>query len=77
MIADVMLIVLTFVLIGTISITRHYVAKGRIIFVPVDRVTEAMEYGEDDITDFDVDLTDADFRDISATGVLDKIVKRL
>ena len=45
--------------------------------VAIACVTEAMEYGEDDITDFDVDLTDAHFRDISAIDVLDKIVKRL
>ncbi len=57
--------------------TRHYVIIGQIFFASIDRVTEAMEYSETDITDVDIDLTDAHFWDISATGVLDKVVGRL
>ncbi|NNC71311.1 MAG: SulP family inorganic anion transporter [Sphingomonadaceae bacterium] len=57
--------------------TRHYVIAGQIFFASVDRITEAMEYGEDDITDVDIDVTNAHFWDISATGVLDKVVARL
>lgn len=62
---------------STEGTTRHYVIRGQIFFASVDRVTEAMEYGEDGITDVDIDLTHAHFWDISATGVLDKVVGRL
>ena len=57
--------------------TRHYVIAGQIFFASVDRITEAMEFNEAGVTDIDIDVTHAHFWDISATGVLDKVVGRL
>ena len=57
--------------------TRQYLIGGQIFFGSVDMVTEAMEYGEDGIDTVTIDVTHAHFWDISATGVLDKVVARL
>ncbi len=57
--------------------TRYYLIGGEIFFGSVDIVTEAMEYGEEDVDSITIDVTKAHFWDISATGVLDKVVARL
>ena len=57
--------------------TRQYLIGGEIFFGSVDIVTEAMEYGEEGIEKVTIDVTHAHFWDISATGVLDKVVARL
>jgi len=62
---------------STEGTTRHYVISGQIFFASIDQITDAMEYNEEHITYVDIDLTEAHFWDISATGVLDKIVARL
>ncbi|MEQ9663037.1 MAG: SulP family inorganic anion transporter [Parasphingopyxis sp.] len=57
--------------------TRHYVIAGQIFFASIDRITEEVEFNEEGVTDIDIDLTHAHFWDVSATGVLDKVVGRL
>jgi SulP family sulfate permease len=62
---------------STEGTTRHYVIAGQIFFASIDRIAEAMEFNEEGIIDVDIDLTHAHFWDISAIGVLDKVVARL
>ncbi|WP_033074626.1 SulP family inorganic anion transporter [Sphingopyxis sp. MWB1] len=57
--------------------TRRYVIGGQIFFASVDMLYEAMEFGEDAIETVIIDVHEAHFWDISATGMLDKIVLRL
>lgn len=57
--------------------THHYVFGGQIFFGSVDMMYEAMEFNEDDIDTVVIDVHDAHFWDISATGMLDKIVERI
>ena len=56
--------------------TRQYLIGGQIFFGSVDMVTEAMDYGDDSIDIVTIDVTHAHFWDISATGILDKVVAR-
>ena len=57
--------------------THHYIFGGQIFFGSVDLMYEAMEFGEEGINNVVIDVHDAHFWDISATGMLDKITKRL
>ncbi|TXC68841.1 SulP family inorganic anion transporter [Sphingorhabdus soli] len=55
---------------------RSYIVSGQVFFASIDRVERAILY-DDDAPRVEIDLTHAHFWDISATGVLDKIVARL
>ena len=57
--------------------TRRYHIEGQIFFASVDRLYEAMEFNEVGVETVVIDVHDAHFWDISATGMLDKIVLRL
>ncbi|TNE40802.1 MAG: SulP family inorganic anion transporter [Sphingomonadales bacterium] len=57
--------------------TRRYVIGGQIFFGAVDMLYEAMEFNEEGIDRVVLDVHEAHFWDISATGMLDKIVLRL
>ncbi len=57
--------------------TRSYTIGGQIFFASTDRIMETIEFREEQVEAVTIDLTDAHFWDISATGVLDKIVLRL
>ena len=57
--------------------TRRYHIEGQIFFASVDRLYEAMEFNEVSVETVVIDVHDAHFWDISATGMLDKIVLRL
>ena len=57
--------------------TRRYHVEGQIFFASVDRLYEAMEFNEAGVETVVIDVHDAHFWDISATGMLDKIVLRL
>lgn len=57
--------------------THHYVFAGQIFFGSVDMMYEAMEFNEENIDNVVIDIHDAHFWDISATGILDKIAERL
>ncbi|MDZ3830607.1 MAG: SulP family inorganic anion transporter [Sphingopyxis sp.] len=57
--------------------TRRYVVGGQIFFASVDRLYEAMEFNEAAVDTVIIDVHAAHFWDISATGMLDKIVLRL
>ena len=56
--------------------TRTYVVTGQVFFASVDRVERDVLY-DDAAPQVVIDLTDAHFWDISATGILDKIAARL
>jgi SulP family sulfate permease len=61
-----------------VEVTTHrYVFAGQIFFGSVDMLYEAMEFNEEGIDNVIIDVHDAHFWDISATGMLDKIVERL
>ncbi len=61
-----------------VEVTTHrYVFGGQIFFGSVDLMYEAIEFNEDDIDRVIIDVHEAHFWDISATGMLDKIVERL
>ncbi len=61
-----------------VEVTTHrYVFGGQIFFGSVDMLYEAMEFNEEGINTVVIDVHDAHFWDISATGMLDKIVERL
>jgi len=55
---------------------RRYIVSGQVFFASIDRVERAILY-DDDAPRVEIDLGAAHFWDISATGVLDKIVARL
>ena len=55
---------------------RSYIVSGQVFFASIDRVERAILY-DDDAPRVEIDLGAAHFWDISATGVLDKIVARL
>ncbi len=57
--------------------THHYIFGGQIFFGSVDMMYEAMEFNEENIDKVVIDIHDAHFWDISATGILDKIAERL
>ncbi len=57
--------------------TRRYIVKGEVFFASVDKIYEAMEFNEDDIDTVIIDVHDANFWDISASGMIDKIALRL
>lgn len=57
--------------------THHYIFEGQIFFGSVDMMYEAMEFNEEGIDSVVIDIHDAHFWDISATGILDKIAERL
>ncbi len=57
--------------------TRSYTIGGQIFFASTDRIMETIEFREEAVELVTIDLTQAHFWDISATGVLDKIVLRL
>ena len=57
--------------------TRSYTISGQIFFASTDRIMETIEFREEAVESVTIDLTQAHFWDISATGVLDKIVLRL
>ncbi|NJM49902.1 MAG: SulP family inorganic anion transporter [Sphingomonadales bacterium] len=57
--------------------THHYVFGGQIFFASADLMYEAMEFNEDAVDTVIIDVHDAHFWDISATGMLDKITQRL
>ena len=56
---------------------RRYIIGGQIFFGSVDMLYEAMEFNEDDIKRVVIDIHDAHFWDISATGMIDKILARI
>ncbi|WP_417610916.1 SulP family inorganic anion transporter [Parasphingorhabdus sp.] len=61
-----------------VEITTHrYVFAGEVFFGSVDMLYEAIEFNEEGIDSVIIDVHDAHFWDISATGILDKIVDRL
>ena len=62
-----------------VEVTTHrYVFGGQIFFGSVDMLYEAMEFnGRGHRYKIIIDVHDAHFWDISATGMLDKIVERL
>lgn len=57
--------------------TRRYVIGGQIFFGSVDVLYEAMEFNEPDVDRVIIDVHEAHIWDISATGMIDKIVMRL
>lgn len=57
--------------------TRRYIIGGQIFFGSVDMLYEAMEFNETGVDRVILDVHEAHFWDISATGMLDKIVMRL
>lgn len=57
--------------------TRRYAVSGQVFFGSVDLLYEAMEFNEDGITHVLLDVHDAHLWDVSATGMIDKIVMRL
>ncbi|MFL9842752.1 SulP family inorganic anion transporter [Sphingomonas sp. ST-64] len=57
--------------------TRRYSIAGQIFFASTDRIMESIRFREEGVAKVAIDLSDAHFWDISATGVLDKIVLRL
>ncbi|WOE74649.1 SulP family inorganic anion transporter [Alterisphingorhabdus coralli] len=57
--------------------THSYRFGGEIFFGSVDLLYEAMEFNEDDIDTVIIDVHEAHFWDISASGMLEKIVGRL
>jgi len=57
--------------------THRYVFGGQIFFGSVDLMYESMEFNEEGIDTVIIDVHDAHFWDISATGMLDKITQRL
>ena len=57
--------------------THRYIFGGQIFFGSVDMLYEAIEFNEEEIDTIIIDVHDAHFWDISATGILDKIVERL
>ncbi|MCB2015219.1 MAG: SulP family inorganic anion transporter [Sphingobium sp.] len=57
--------------------TRRYTIGGQIFFGSVDMLYEAMEFNEADVDKVVIDMHEAHFWDISATGMIDKIVMRL
>ena len=61
-----------------VEVTTHrYVFAGEVFFGSVDMLYEAIEFNEEGIDSVIIDVHDAHFWDISATGILDKIVDRL
>jgi len=56
---------------------RRYSIGGQIFFGSVDMLYEAMEFNEGDVDTVIIDMHEAHFWDISATGMIDKIVLRL
>ena len=61
-----------------VEVTTHrYVFAGEVFFGSVDMLYEAIEFNEDGIDSVIIDVHSAHFWDISATGILDKIVERL
>ncbi|MFC4292621.1 SulP family inorganic anion transporter [Sphingorhabdus arenilitoris] len=56
--------------------TQRYIFGGQIFFGSVDMMYDAMEFNEDGIDTIIIDVHDAHFWDISATGMLDKITQR-
>ncbi|MFN2100736.1 SulP family inorganic anion transporter [Altererythrobacter sp. MF3-039] len=56
--------------------TRTYLVRGEVFFASVDRVEREILY-DDDAPNVRIDVTHAHFWDISATGILDKVVARL
>lgn len=56
--------------------THRYIFGGQIFFGSVDMMYEAMEFNEEEIDTVIIDVHDAHFWDISATGMLDKITQR-
>ena len=57
--------------------THRYMFGGQIFFGSVDMMYEAMEFNEEGIEAVIIDVHNAHFWDISATGMLDKITQRL
>ena len=57
--------------------THRYTFGGQIFFGSVDMMYEAMEFNEEGIEAVIIDVHNAHFWDISATGMLDKITQRL
>ena len=57
--------------------TRTYTFSGQIFFASADRLVEAAWFNEEGVENVTIDVGDAHFWDISATGALDKIVLRL
>jgi len=57
--------------------THHYKFGGQIFFGSVDMMYEAMEFNEAEIDAVIIDVHNAHFWDISATGMIDKIAERL
>lgn len=57
--------------------TRHYTVGGQVFFASVDMLYDAMEFNEAAVDTVVIDVHEAHFWDISATGMLDKIVLRL
>jgi SulP family sulfate permease len=57
--------------------TRRYIVGGQIFFASVDMLYDAMEFNEATVDTVVIDVHEAHFWDISATGMLDKIILRL
>lgn len=57
--------------------TRRYAVSGQVFFGSVDLLYEAMEFNEENVTHVLLDVHDAHLWDVSATGMIDKIVMRL
>ena len=57
--------------------TRTYIIAGQIFFASVDRIVEEVIFREKKVERIVIDLSDAHFWDVSATGALDKMVLRL
>ncbi|WP_109808733.1 SulP family inorganic anion transporter [Sphingosinithalassobacter portus] len=56
---------------------RRYIIAGQIFFASTDRIMETVRFREEGVERIVIDLSEAHFWDISATGVLDKVVLRL
>jgi SulP family sulfate permease len=57
--------------------TRRYTIGGQIFFASIDRIEESVLFHEEGVQRVIIDLADAHFWDISATGILDKLVLRM
>ncbi|MGN6377097.1 MAG: SulP family inorganic anion transporter, partial [Sphingomonas sp.] len=56
---------------------RRYRIVGQIFFASVDRISEEVRFREERVERVVIDLSQAHFWDVSATGMLDKVVLRL
>ncbi len=65
------------VTIGRDGSVRRYRVTGEVFFASIDKLYEMVEFNEPDIERVEIDVHEAHFWDVSAIGMIDKIVLRL